>query len=116
MQSRLNKRNRNAVKSSAKLSPKQRRILQTESFYSEVDSGKYNEFIQEESFNDLLRTIRDKAQFISSAIKVRGKDEVNFKILFPFPQFCAWISQCQFDRVQDFKLRYQYCRVVADHS
>jgi hypothetical protein len=91
------------VKNNSQL--KRRKDQQIESFYAELDCRKYDEFILEESFHDLLATIQNKAKAITTSLKVAGKDHVDFKILFPFPQFCACLSQCYFDRVRDVTFR-----------
>jgi hypothetical protein len=77
-----------------------------EEFFSEIDAGNYATFIEEDSFNDLLTTIKKDAKNLQRALQIGGKDHADFKILFPFRQYCACLAQCSFNRRQDVTFRY----------
>jgi hypothetical protein len=83
-----------------------RKALNKEAFFNEVDERNYAEFSEEESFIDLLATIHRNANLLQKALKPGGKDQLDFKVMFPFRQFCACISRCHFDRERDVQFRY----------
>jgi hypothetical protein len=92
-------------KHNARVTKKKNRDELISSFIDEIDSGKICTFEEEDSFNVYLETIKSKAeQFISP--KVSGKDHIDFQIFFPQELFCAYLSQCKFDRESDIKYRY----------
>lgn len=99
--------------SKSKISKESKQDLR-EAFFEEIDSGKINTFAQEESFQAFLESMRSKALFIKNGMKVSGNDKINFRIFFPYPMFCATLSQLSFDRKKDVEFRY--LRIINNES
>jgi hypothetical protein len=102
----FSKPNQRANSKSSRAEKKVNRETIQEEFWNEVDSGKFNQFAEEESFQTFLYSVKNQAMFIRKYATTSGPNNLQFKVHFPLEHFCACVSQLQFNRITDVSFRY----------
>ncbi len=89
-----------------------RRNKQIKALFTQVDSGLFYVYVEEQAYHDFLDGIRSKSDQVQAELKIDGFGSFNFEIFCPFKYFCVFLSKISFDRKADVTFRYDLFYVM----